>query len=91
MSKIFRFLLILTALCPALPTSALSGQESQAIGRMLTLQDAIRMALTRGPEVSLAQAEVLRSAEALRARAPSGLMATARIAPECSPNGWVWG
>jgi outer membrane protein len=42
------------------------GQEASGAGDRLTLRDAIRLALARGPEVFLAQAQIARAREAVR-------------------------
>jgi outer membrane protein len=66
MNKIARLLIPLLALC--VPASAITnmGQEPGRPGGVLTLREAIRLALAHAPEVQLAQAEAARAGEALR-------------------------
>jgi outer membrane protein len=66
MNKTARLLIPLLALC--VPASAITnmGQEPGRPGAVLTLREAIRLALARAPEVQLAQAEAARAGEALR-------------------------
>jgi outer membrane protein len=54
------FLLSLFVLAPA------QDQPMQGPGKLLTLQEAVRMALARGPEIYQAQAEAARAAAALK-------------------------
>jgi outer membrane protein len=66
MNRLAWLLIPLLALCA--PASAITnmGQESGGPGGVLTLRDAVRLALARAPEVHLAQAETAKAGEALR-------------------------
>ena len=67
MSKLPVYLLLGVICCwtPALATGP-NQQEASPSGGTLTLQEAIRLALSRAPEVSMADSEVIRAGEALR-------------------------
>jgi len=66
MNKILAFLISL--LVGWSPAFALQDTPAQGAGNgtLLTLQDAVRQALARGPDVLLAQAEAVKAVEALR-------------------------
>jgi outer membrane protein len=66
MNRIFGVLILLMA--TGVPVPALAGieQETGRIGEVLTLREAVRLALSRGPELSLAQAEAAKAGEVLR-------------------------
>jgi outer membrane protein len=66
MNRYFGFLISLLVLCA--PAFALegAGQEPVNPGGGLTLREAVRLALARGPEVYLAQVEASRAGEAVR-------------------------
>jgi len=70
MNKPMRILLLLSAIClgfvGTLSAMESSGANPQSEARTLTVQEAVRMTLSRSPEVLLAEAQALRSREALR-------------------------
>ena len=66
MNKFSGLLISLLAICASASASEYVGQEAAKAGRKLTLREAVRLALARGPEVYLAQAEAARAGEALR-------------------------
>jgi outer membrane protein len=70
MNKPTRILLLLSAIClglaETLPAIESDGANPQSEVRTLTVQEAARMTLSRSPEVLLAEAQALRSREALR-------------------------
>ncbi len=59
-------LFLLPFLCEPLLAQDSPAQEPSAAGPVLTLQEAVRLALARGPDFSLAQAEAARAAAALK-------------------------
>jgi outer membrane protein len=61
-----RFLFLSLAFCISADALDHPGQETAGTAGILTLREAVRLALARGPEVYLAQAEAARAAEALR-------------------------
>jgi outer membrane protein len=63
MNKAAIVLFFLLVFC--LPAPA-SGPQGTGVESVLTLQEAVRLALARGPEIFLAQAEAARAVEALR-------------------------
>jgi outer membrane protein len=70
MNKLMRILLFISAVClnflGTLPASESSDSNLGPEIRTLSLQEAVRMALSRSPEVLLAKAQALRAREALR-------------------------
>lgn len=61
-----RCLFLLLAFCISAAALDHTGQETAGTAGVLTLREAVRLALARGPEVYLAQAAAARAAEALR-------------------------
>jgi len=70
MNTLMRILLRSSAIClilaGVLSASESAGSDSGNETRTLTVQEAVRMALARAPEVLIAQAQAIRSAEAVR-------------------------
>jgi outer membrane protein len=66
MNRIFGVLILLLA--TGVPVSAWAGigQDAGGTGAVLTLREAVRLALARGPELSLARAEAAKAGEVLR-------------------------
>jgi outer membrane protein len=65
MNRIIHGLIFLTALCASAVAVEPEGQAGRE-GRPVTLREAVRLALARGPEVLLARAEAAKAAEAVR-------------------------
>jgi len=66
MSRPGCFIAIIAVSCILAPIGAHGQQTATAEGGVLTLQEAIHLALSRAPEVALADARIARSSEALR-------------------------
>jgi len=66
MNKPATVLFLLLVFCVPAPAWHSSGQQAGGGESILTLREAVRLALARGPEVFLAQAEAARAVEALR-------------------------
>jgi outer membrane protein TolC len=66
MNRLLKLLISLLAVCvPACEAENMRDQGGRA-GGVLTLSEAVQLALARGPEVFLAQAEAARAGDALR-------------------------
>ncbi len=65
-STFIRCFFLTTAFSLAAAALSQAGQEAAGVAGVLTLREAVRLALARGPEVFLAQTESARAAEALR-------------------------
>jgi outer membrane protein len=66
MHKLFRLLFPLLSVCALASASAILSQERGDERNLLTLREAVRLALARAPEVHLAQVEASKAGEALR-------------------------
>ncbi len=66
MNRLFGIILILPVLFMPCSAPADAAQEAGKTADVLTLREAVRLALARAPEVYLAQAEATRAGEALR-------------------------
>jgi outer membrane protein TolC len=66
MHKLFRLLFLLLPVCALASASTMLSQERGDEGNLLTLREAVRLALARAPEMHLAQVEASKAGEALR-------------------------
>jgi outer membrane protein len=66
MSRFFRLFIPLLALCASASAVTSMGQDAGGAGGVLTLRQAVRLALARAPEVFLAQAEATKAKAAVR-------------------------
>ncbi len=73
MIKHFRSIILLLTIPGFAAASPALGQQSGNAANLLTLQEAVRLALARAPEVSIAQAQAAKAGQALRETRSLGL------------------